>query len=219
MIMMKMKIKMKRLLCVVLCLLLGLMLCACASEAKLSESEISALRSRYPAMADTGNESNTLICYKSESFDEVKQTYQKWLGVVEATVTGTDGSVLEIAPADGMAKEKLNTVFLKVHIDSVIAKQDDVDLSGDVTLYVGSQQYLGSEFHIEPGTKLVLGIYPLDMELDLEKCPKDWGAAVHYSYYLTEDQHLISLYDQSGPAEKNGVTLNAFRSELKNLYR
>ena len=214
-----MKIKMRRLLCVVLCLLLGLLLCACASDEKLSESEISALRSRYPIVT---NNIDKMVMFKEQpydTFEHVKNKYKGALGVVEATVTGTDGSVLEIAPADGMAKEKLNLVFVTVHIDSVIAKQDGVDLSGDVTLYVGLREDLEDQCDFASGTRLVLEIYQMNSSLDPEKCPKNWGTAVGSAYYLTEGNYLISMCDYTGPAEKNGVTLNAFRSELKNLYR
>ena len=90
---------------------------------------------------------------------------------MEATVTGSDGSVLEIAPADGMAKEKLNLVFVTVHIDSVIAKQDGVDLTDDCA----AVERMGMSVKLVEGAEENLKVTtPMDLkiaEMLLEEAP------------------------------------------------
>ena len=211
-----MKQKMVRMvLSILLCVTL---LTSCASAGKLSDSEISQLRERYPVLVNKADPFLTKIYPDTDTFSNVKESYRRSsIGIIEATVLGNDASTIQIAPAEGMAKETMNLIFLQLHVDSVIAQPSDRNIQGDISVYVGTRENEGDRF--APGTKLVISLFDIGKDTAPEHCPDGYSSSLDTSYYLTEDNHLLAIFDYPGPKEMDGKPLSAFRSEVKNIFK
>ena len=206
-------------------MVLSIMLCAalltsCASAGKLSDSEVTQLREQYPVLVNEADPFLTKIYPDTDTFSNVKESYRRGsIGIIEATVLGNDASTIQIAPAEGMAKETMNLIFLQLHVDSVIAQPSDRNIQGDISVYVGTRENEGDRFDFAPGTKLVISLFDIGKDTDPEHCPDGYSSSLDTSYYLTEDNHLLAIFDYPGPKEMDGKPLSAFRSEVKNIFQ
>ena len=204
-------------LCILLC---AVLLTSCASAGKLSDDKIAQLRDKYPALVNESDAFVTKMYPDTDTFANVKASYRRGsIGILEVTVLGSEGNTIQIAPADGMKKETMNLIFLKLRVDSVIAQPSDRNIQGDISVYVGTREKRGNLFDFAPGTKLVISLFDIGKDADPVHCPDGYSSTLTTSYYLTEDNHLLAIFDYPGPKEMDGKPLSAFRSEVKNIFR
>lgn len=201
-------------------LLCAILLTSCTSTSKLSDAEITQLRTQYPALVDDMGTFATKMYPDTDTFADVKASYQRnSIGIIEATVIGNDGNTIQMAPADGMAKETMNLIFLKLHVNSVIAQPSDRNIQGDISVYVGTRENEGDRFDFAPGTKLVISLQDIGKDVDPEHCPDGYASSMHTSFYLTDGNRLLAIFDYPGPKEMDGKSLDAFRQEVRNVFK
>ena len=113
----------------------------------------------------------------------------------------------------------VNRLYLNVHVDSIMGETSTADLGDSVSLYIGTREALGEDVNFPAGTKLVIPIsIPSDGIVFPEK-DKFYMCAVELGYYVTNDHHILAVYDVPSLKEMEGQTLDAFSAEGKNAVQ
>ena len=203
-------------LCVLLCLTL---LTACAAP-RLSAEKIAAARATYPQFTLPSADQSS--CYESRPLattQSVQNYYRDAACTAEVTVESMESHKAEILKTETTPGQMVNRLYLNVHVDSIVGENSTADLGDSVSLYIGTREALGENVNFSAGTKLVVPIsIPSDGIVFPEK-DKFYMCAVELGYYVTEDNHILAVYDAPGLKEMEGQTFDAFRSEVKNIFK
>lgn len=202
--------------CALLCLTL---LTACAAP-RLSAAQIAAARATYPQFtlpsADQAN------CYESSPLattQSVQNYYRDAACTAVVTIESMESHKAEILKTETTPGQMVNRLYLNVHVDSIVGENSTADLGDSVSLYIGTREALGENVNFSAGTKLVVPIsIPSDGIVFPEK-DKFYMCAVELGYYITEDDHILAVYDAPGLKEMEGQTLDAFSAEVKNAVQ
>lgn len=203
-------------LCVLLCLAL---LTACAAP-RLSAEKIAAARATYPQFtlpsADQAN------CYESSPLattQSVQNYYRDAACTAVVTIESMESHKAEILKTETTPGQVVNRLYINVSIDSIVDGNLSENLGNSISLYIGTREALGEDVNFPAGTKLVIPIsIPSDGIVFPEK-DKFYMCAVELGYYITEDDHILAVYDAPGLKEMEGQTFDAFRSEVKNVAK
>lgn len=211
---------MKKIGCIALFVLLCvILLTSCATANKLSDAEISAARTNYPQFALPFIEPPDY--YESDplaTFQSVREFYHDSPYIVEVTVMSTESyrdKILETEHNPGMVVDRM---YLIVHVDSVVGKDAPEKLTDSITLYIGTRENLGEKFTCPAGTKLIVPIRIPSSDLVFPEKDKFYLCGMEFGYYITQNNHVLAVFDTPGLAEMDGKTLDAFRQEVKNVF-
>ena len=212
---------MKKIGCIALSVLLCvILLTSCAAAGKLSDAEIAQLRVQFPLkdaeVVETGDSSDENAM---NSFQSIKNNQlQNAICVAKVTLKSVDSFSATEKVGDGYPDEKFNRVYWTVHVDEVITKKTGETLADDVILYVGTQERYGNLLDLPTGIQMVVSITSVPDGVDFPEQKKFYGCPSMISYYVTDDNHILAIYDLPGSKEMDGKTLDAFRQEVKNVF-
>lgn len=203
-------------LCVLLCLVL---LTSCASP-RLSSAKIAAARADYPQFALPSDDQAS--CYESRPLattQSVQNYYRDAACTAVVTIESMESHKAEILKTETTPGQMVNRLYINVSIDSIVDGNLSENLGNSISLYIGTREALGEDVNFPAGTKLVIPIsIPSDGIVFPEK-DKFYMCAVELGYYITEDDHILAVYDAPGLKEMEGQTLDAFRADVKNVAK
>ncbi len=203
-------------LCVLLCLVL---LTSCASP-RLSSAKIAAARADYPQFALPSDDQAS--CYESRPLattQSVQNYYRDAACTAVVTIESMESHKAEILKTETTPGQMVNRLYINVSIDSILDGNLSENLGNSISLYIGTREALGEDVNFPAGTKLVIPIsIPSDGIVFPEK-DKFYMCAVELGYYITEDDHILAVYDAPGLKEMEGQTLDAFRADVKNVAK
>ena len=203
-------------LCVLLCLAL---LTACAAP-RLSAEKIAAARATYPQFTLPSADQSS--CYESSPLattQSVQNYYRDAACTAVVTIESMESHKAEILKTETTPGQMVNRLYLNVHVDSIMGETSTADLGDSVSLYIGTREALGEDVNFPAGTKLVIPIsIPSDGIVFPEK-DKFYMCAVELGYYVTNDHHILAVYDVPSLKEMEGQTLDAFSAEVKNAVQ
>ena len=201
---------------VLLCLTL---LTACAAP-RLSAEKIAAARATYPQFTLPSDDQSS--CYESRPLattQSVQNYYRDAACTAVVTVESMESHKAEILKTETTPGQVVNRLYINVSIDSIVDGNLLENLGNSISLYIGTREALGEDVNFPTGTKLVVPIsIPSDGIVFPEK-DKFCMCAVELGYYVTEDDHILAVYDAPGLKEMEGQTFDAFRSEVKNVAK
>lgn len=196
-----------------------LLLIACAQTSALSDSEVAARRANYPVL----EKPSTAILSSTEidrsTFDHVKELYRKEQCIAVVTVNSVASYAIEESPAEGVAAQKMNRVFLNVHVDQILAQQTGVQIDESITLFLGTREKYGDQLDFASGTKLLVAFNPPPEGVIFPEVEHFYGCLTQSAFYVTSDGYVLSLFDFPGTREMDGLSVESFRSKVKNVYR
>ena len=202
--------------CALLCLTL---LTACAAP-RLSAEKIAAARATYPQFTLPSDDQAS--CYESRPLattQSVQNYYRDAACTAVVTVESMESHQAEILKTETTPGQVVNRLYINVSIDSIVDGNLSENLGNSISLYIGTREALGEDVNFPAGTKLVVPIsIPSDGIVFPEK-DKFYMCAVELGYYVTEDDHILAVYDAPGLKEMEGQTFDAFRSEVKNVAK
>lgn len=203
-------------LCVLLCLTL---LTACAAP-RLSAEKIAAARATYPQFTLPSDDQAS--CYESRPLattQSVQNYYRDAACTAEVTVEFMESHKAEILKTETTPGQVVNRLYINVSIDSIVDGNLSENLGNSISLYIGTREALGENVNFSAGTKLVVPIsIPSDGIIFPEK-NKFYMCAVELGYYVTNDHHILAIYDAPSLKEMEGQTLDAFSAEVKNVAK
>lgn len=203
-------------LCVLLCLAL---LTACAAP-RLSAAKIAAARATYPQFTLPSADQSS--CYESSPLattQSVQNYYRDAACTAVVTVESMESHQAEILKTETTPGQVVNRLYINVSIDSIVDGNLSENLGNSISLYIGTREALGEDVNFPAGTKLVIPIsIPSDGIVFPEK-DKFYMCAVELGYYITEDDHILAVYDAPGLKEMEGQTFDAFRADVKNVAK
>lgn len=201
---------------VLLCLAL---LTACAAP-RLSDAKIAAARATYPQFTLPSADQSS--CYESSPLattQSVQNYYRDAAYTAVVTVESMESHRAEILKTETSPGQVVNRLYLNVHVDSTVGENSTANLGDSISLYIGTREALGEDVNFSAGTKLVIPIsIPSDGVVFPEK-DKFYMCAVELGYYVTEDDHILAVYDAPGLKEMEGQTFDAFRADVKNVAK
>lgn len=202
--------------CVLLCLAL---LTACAAP-RLSAEKIAAARATY--LQFTLPSADQSSCYASSPLattQSVQNYYRDAACTAVVTIESMESHKAEILKTDTTLGQVVNRLYINVSIDLIVDGNLSENLGNSISLYIGTREALGEDVNFPAGTKLVVPIsIPSDGIVFPEK-DKFYMCAVELGYYITEDDHILAVYDAPGLKEMEGQTLDAFRADVKNVAK
>ena len=113
----------------------------------------------------------------------------------------------------------MNRLYLNVSIDSIVDGYLSENMGNSVSLYIGTREALGEAVNFPAGTKLVVPITVPSDDIIFPEKDKFYMCAVELGYYVTNDHHILAVYDVPSLKEMEGQTLDAFSAEVKNAVQ
>ena len=203
-------------LCALLCLAL---LTACAAP-RLSAEKIAAARATYPQFTLPSADQSS--CYESRPLattQSVQNYYRDAAYTAVVTVESMESHQAEILKTETTPGQMVNRLYLNVHVDSIVGENSTADLGDSVSLYIGTREALGENVNFSAGTKLVVPITVPSDDIIFPEKNKFYMCAVELGYYVTNDHHILAIYDAPSLKEMEGQTLDAFSAEVKNVAK
>lgn len=203
-------------LCVLLCLAL---LTACASP-RLSSAKIAAARADYPQFALPSDDQAS--CYESRPLattQSVQNYYRDAAYTAVVTVESMESHKAEILKTETTPGQVVNRLYINVSIDSIVDGNLSENLGNSISLYIGTREALGEAVNFPAGTKLVVPITVPSDDIIFPEKDKFYMCAVELGYYVTNDHHILAVYDVPSLKEMEGQTLDAFSAEVKNVAK
>ena len=201
---------------VLLCLAL---LTACAAP-RLSAEKIAAARATYPQFTLPSDDQAS--CYESRPLattQSVQNYYRDAAYTAVVTVESMESHQAEILKTETTPGQMVNRLYLNVHVDSIVGENSTADLGDSVSLYIGTREALGEDVNFPAGTKLVVPITVPSDDIIFPEKNKFYMCAVELGYYVTNDHHILAIYDAPSLKEMEGQTLDAFSAEVKNVAK
>ncbi len=201
---------------VLLCLAL---LTACAAP-RLSAAKIAAARATYPQFTLPSADQSS--CYESSPLattQSVQNYYRDAAYTAVVTVESMESHQAEILKTETTPGQMVNRLYLNVSIDSIVDGDLPESMGNSVSLYIGTREALGEAVNFPAGTKLVVPITVPSDDIIFPEKNKFYMCAVELGYYITEDDHILAVYDAPGLKEMEGQTFDAFRADVKNVAK
>lgn len=203
-------------LCVLLCLAL---LTACAAP-RLSAEKIAATRATYPQFTLPSADQSS--CYESSPLattQSVQNYYRDAACTAVVTIESMESHKAEILKSENAPGLVVNRLYLNVSIDSIVDGYLSENMGNFVSLYIGTREALGEAVNFPAGTKLVVPITVPSDDIIFPEKDKFYMCAVELGYYVTNDHHILAVYDVPSLKEMEGQTLDAFSAEVKNAVQ
>lgn len=207
------KVKFIRIISAILIFLIACSMCACGQAKPLSEEEIAELRQTYPIC-----DYNPLISASDIESLDVFLDDENFAAFVTVTVTGEWESETKSIDS-GMGMSDVSALYLPVHIDSVLCKSENADISPSDQIFKFTEAFTSTcKDAFQKGKQYVMLIYAPDSDSAFTLHKDAYSTDSPLCYYLTDDDVLLSVNDIFTAIDQySGWSVGAFTSEMKKL--